>query len=484
MAIQNLFTSRDNKLDGNTYVGQFGRLWYNPDTNSLYASDGVTVGGIPVDLATNANILANNLTVTQITSTTGTVTVTGNLTITGNISPASNVKIGGVRAGPGANISNDGLLTIDTAGLPLSFGDFTANNNILTLVNDDQDMILATKGSAEIQLVGNIGFYRTNGLPPDLGNRYFHAKDDGQITILVPTVDALLGAVEIVGSSTGNTISPGAPGTMLHLTGNPGVPTRFYVDGNNDYASWVARRWNGSVATPTQVLADQDVLRINATAATDAGVGNVAFAQISFHALENQTTTAQGSRLDFTVTPVGQPATNRVDVANITVANGVSATKFTSAGNITAVGNISGGNLILSTGGIISSTGNITTTGNINTTGTFVGNVSGLLTHRVRNAGTIADGGTLTIDFAADDLVYCVWNNGLTIAGSNYTAGRVIKVMALKGTGSGVDTLTLSGFTASHTSTGTLTSNYSADVTAIIEFVSTNATVGGVYIKF
>jgi hypothetical protein len=92
MAIQNLFTSRDNNLDGNTYVGQLGRLWYNPDTNSLYASDGETVGGVPVDLATNANILANNLTVTQITSTSGTVTVTGNLAITGNISPASNCQ--------------------------------------------------------------------------------------------------------------------------------------------------------------------------------------------------------------------------------------------------------------------------------------------------------------------------------------------------------------------------------------------------------
>jgi hypothetical protein len=338
MAIQNLFTSRDNNLDGNTYVGQLGRLWYNPDTNSLYASDGVTVGGVPVDLATNANILANNLTVTQITSTTGTVTVTGNLAITGNISPATETKIGGVRAGPGANISNDGLLTIDTAGLPLSFGDFTANNNILTLVNEDQNMVLATQGSAEIQLVGNIGFYRTNGLPPDVGNRYFKATDDGQIEISVSNADPLLGALEIVGTSTGNIIPPGITGSMLHITGQLGIPSRVYYDGNGDYVSWVGRRWNGNVDSPTQVLAGEDVLRINATAATDAGVGNVAFVQISASALENQTTTAQGSQLTFTVTPVGEPATNRVNVANITVANGVSATKFT--GNLT--GNVTG----------------------------------------------------------------------------------------------------------------------------------------------
>jgi hypothetical protein len=106
--------------------------------------------------------------------------------------------------------------------------------------------------------------------------------------------------------------------------------------------AWVARRYNGNVATPTQVLANEDVLRINATAATDAGVGNVAMAQIQFRALENQTTTAQGSVLNFIVTPVGNTAANRVEVANITVANGVAATKFTTAGTVSAAGNITG----------------------------------------------------------------------------------------------------------------------------------------------
>lgn len=61
MAIQNFFTSRDNTLDGPSYVGQLGRLWYDPDTNSIYVSDGVTPGGIPVISGTsysNANVVA------------------------------------------------------------------------------------------------------------------------------------------------------------------------------------------------------------------------------------------------------------------------------------------------------------------------------------------------------------------------------------------------------------------------------------------
>jgi hypothetical protein len=344
VAIQNFFTSRDNNLNGNTYVGSFGRLWYNPDTNSIYASDGVTVGGIPVDLATNANILANNITVNTVTSTSGNVAITGNLVISGNISPATETKIGGVRAGPGANISNNGTLTIDTSGLPLSFGDFTANVNILTLVNEDQNMILATKGSAEVQLVGNIGFYKTDGFPPNVANRYASFTNDGLVRIVVTATDGT-GAVQIIGSDSANVIEPGISGTLLHVTGQLDVPSRLYYDGNGEYVSWVARRWNGNVDVPTPVLAGQDVLRINATAATDAGVGNVAMAQIQFRALENQTTTAQGSTLNFVVTPVGQPAANRVEVANITVANGVTATQFTTAGNATAGNVVSSGSV-------------------------------------------------------------------------------------------------------------------------------------------
>jgi hypothetical protein len=41
-------SSRDNSAYGPTFVGQEGRLWYNPVTNGIYVSDGTTPGGIPV----------------------------------------------------------------------------------------------------------------------------------------------------------------------------------------------------------------------------------------------------------------------------------------------------------------------------------------------------------------------------------------------------------------------------------------------------
>jgi hypothetical protein len=388
--IQNLFTSRDNNANAETYVGQEGRIWWDPDTNAFYSSDGNTAGGIPVSLPATANLTINSLTA-------NTATINNNLVVTGNISPAANNKIGGIAPGPGIEISNTGLLTIDSAGLPVSFGDFFANVNQLSTVNANEDMYLVSNGTGNINLIGGVNFFKPNGFPP-VDEPFFRVKQDGQVQILVPAEDPIEGGVEIVGSAAGTYLTPGAAGTMLQLTGNPDVPCRFYIDGNSDYASIVGRRFNGNVASPTQVLADEFVLRINATAATNAGMGNVALAQIQFQALENQTTTAQGSAINFLVTPIGSPANARVEVANITVANGVTATKFTTAGTVSATGNITGGNI--ATAGIITATGNITG-GNV-AAATFTGNLTGTATTATTAtnlaAATSILAGTLTID--------------------------------------------------------------------------------------
>lgn len=46
--IQQFFTSRDNNANAETFVGQEGRLWWDPTTNQIYSSDGNTPGGIPL----------------------------------------------------------------------------------------------------------------------------------------------------------------------------------------------------------------------------------------------------------------------------------------------------------------------------------------------------------------------------------------------------------------------------------------------------
>ena len=477
--IQNLYTSRDNNAQGNTFVGQQDRLWWDPVTNAFYASDGNTAGGIPVGISNTANITINNFNANS-------GTITGNLIIAGNISAASNVKIGGVRAGPGANISDTGLLTIDSANVPFSFGNFYANNNILSITNVDEDMILATDGSAEIQLIGNVGFYKVDGLPPDTANRYAQFTSDGQVSFLVPTAD-VLGAMQIIGSTTGNSIAPGITGAMFHVTGQLDIPCRIYYDGNSDYVSWVARRWNGNVATPTQVLANEDVLRINSTAATDAGVGNVAMAQVRMTALENQTTTAQGSSITFTVTPIGSSASSRVDVANVTVANGVTATKFTTAGTVIATGNITGGNILSSglasitgnvTAGNVGTAGQVSATGNITTANTFVGNVSGLVTHRVRDAGDVT-GTTLTLNVTTDDIVSCTFNNNFTVGFANIIPGRIITLLATNTSAADSDVVTAGISSVNMQGDNTIT--VTQQTTSVVTYYSTGTATGNIY---
>ena len=58
--IQKVFTSRDNNANSANYVGEQDRIWWNPDTNAFYYSDGSTPGGQPVGIAGNASIAGTN----------------------------------------------------------------------------------------------------------------------------------------------------------------------------------------------------------------------------------------------------------------------------------------------------------------------------------------------------------------------------------------------------------------------------------------
>jgi hypothetical protein len=254
---------------------------------------------------------------------------------------ATTDRVGGIKAGPGVTINSEGQILIDSSGLEFSFGDFQAivgeySSNteyaLLSSVNEDEDIVIASNGAGAIKVVGQFDIHKTNGTVTGSLEDYepfFRVKDDGQVRILVPLADTTEGGVEIIGSLLGTSLAPGIAGTMLHLTGNAGESTRIYHDTLSDYGSYVFRRYNGSVASPTAVLINEDIGRINFTAATSSGMGNVATSQIRITALENQTPTAQGSKITFTVTPVGSAASSRVDVATISVADGVSATKFT-----------------------------------------------------------------------------------------------------------------------------------------------------------
>lgn len=278
--IQNLFTSRDNNANAETYVGQLGRIWWDPTTNSFYYSDGTTPGGIPVGAGGNP--------FNQPLNTYDSVTFANiNIANTANV---TNLNVSG-------NVSFANTATID-------LGNLTIFDQTISGTVTNRDVVVATVGSANIEALGAFQVHAAGNIEalPE-----FAVGVDGQVTIRVPVVDSTLGAVEIIGSTSGVVVPLGNPGGMLHITGQNNEPSRIYNDGVNNYPLYVGRRYNGTAAAPTGVLGGQVISRLGANpyltdtpAFTSLGV-----AQINFVATQNQTTTAQGSKIVLSVTPTG-----------------------------------------------------------------------------------------------------------------------------------------------------------------------------------
>lgn len=430
MALYEFFTSRNNSANVASFVGQAGRLFYDGANGVIKLSDGVTPGGtfIPYNIATTETI-------------------------------------GGIKAGPGANVSVDGTLTIDTSGLPLGIGNLSIVDTTISTVNANQDVVIESNGTGNVELVGNIQFYTT--AQGNDGTPFFTASSDGQVTILVPAADPLAGAVKIVGSTTGRVSPPLNTGVMLQLTGNNNDPSRFYNDSVGNFAAFVGRRINGNVAVPTAVQAGDEIIRISSTGHNGNTVPGSGSARILYTAKETYTTSAAGTNLSIWTTAIGSTVLTKTATFDREMG-------LTVNGNITVTGSIFG-----------NATTTVANVGTLNVSGNTA--ISGFYTGKyirtVRNAGTIADGGTLTINFATDAIVHCIWGNGLTIEYSNFLAGRVVKVMCTKSSGTGTDTLSLDGVTASQVSSGSTTINASADTTTFLELTCVGTSIGNVFIK-
>lgn len=285
--IQNLFSSRDNNADGATYVGQSGRLWWNPDTNSLYYSDGSTAGGIAVGSGGNPfNQLLNTYNSVEFANI--------NITDTANI---GNLNISGT-----VNFANTS--TVDLGNLSIT--DQTISGTIL-----NRNITLAVNGNAGIEVLGGFQVHNdgnTDGAPA------FTIAADGQSRFYVPVLDTNVGAVEIVGTTSGNVVAPGNPGVMLHVTGQNNQVSRWLNDAVNNYPIYIGRRYNGTALAPTGVLAGQTISRIGANPyLTDtAAFSSLGTARIDFIATEDQTTIAQGSKITMNLTSSGSNVQSQV----------------------------------------------------------------------------------------------------------------------------------------------------------------------------
>jgi hypothetical protein len=294
----------------------------------------------------------------------------------------------------------------------------------------------------------------------------------------------------------------------------------------------VFRRYNGSVITPTQVLSGEHIARINFTGATDAGMGNVSLAQIRITAIEDQTTTAQGSEMRFFVTPVGDTASNRISVLDLraagvnsdvgfigdltgnadTVTNGVYTTDTGTVTNTMLAGSIANDKLANSTisgvalGGTLAalSPGNYLTGGDYDgsTVRTFAvdattTNTASKVVARdangtiavtntkfaTREAGSFGAGETLTINFATDKYVHAtITGETVTVAYTNITAGKEIYVFFTNS--SGGDLEVDSGVANQNATNAKGTENVKDGGTSQIRVTSFGTTVDDLYVHF
>ena len=284
--IQNLFTSRDNNANAETYVGQEGRIWWDPDTNSFYYSDGSTPGGIPVGAGGNP--------FNQILNTTSSVTF-ANINITGTANVTDLNVSGNVNFG---NTGNIGL------------GNFVITDQTMSGTVEGRDITYTTVGgNANLAILGGLKVHSANlELAPE-----FQVDTNGRTRILVSDTSTFDPSFQIIGSADGSYVTPQFQGVMVHVTGQPGTPSRIYNDGASNYSVYVGRRYNGTSAAPTGVLAGQIMTRFAAAPYTTNGSwANISTTRIDYVATENQTTLTQGSRIEFYTTPDGTNTTQLV----------------------------------------------------------------------------------------------------------------------------------------------------------------------------
>lgn len=217
-------------------------------------------------------------------TTNSTSSTTGAITTAGGLGVAKDTWVGGGVYAPNVYTNYVGA---NTGNLTLQAG---ANSMNSVIVNADNFNVFTTTNTNPVFQVNNVG----------------------EVKILAPTFDSSVGAVSIVGSADGSTVNPQQGGVMLHVTGQPGTPSRVYVDGAGIYAAFIGRMYNGTSASPTGLTANQIVSRFAGTPYTSSGWPTISAVRMDMVTSETQTLTNQGNRIELWTTPVGSATIQKI----------------------------------------------------------------------------------------------------------------------------------------------------------------------------
>jgi hypothetical protein len=256
--IQNLFLSRDNNANGANYVGQQDRIWWNPDTNAFYYSDGNTAGGIIITGAGGNGAPGGPVNSIQINDGNGAFTGTNNLTFNGTVVSITGNVEATYFVGDGSQLTNLPVQTgtYSNSNVQYYLPTYSGNLSPQYLLTDNYLYANGNSIFANTILSGNI----------NLGNLYIDDQTiggkniNGNITLLpegdgwVVTPKILIDGMSV--ANTGGTLefitpanvdiqfSPGTSGSIL--TSSNVVPTANNIASLGNITNRYTDLWIGT----------------------------------------------------------------------------------------------------------------------------------------------------------------------------------------------------------------------------------------------
>ena len=336
MAIQKLFSSLSKSANLATYVGEPGRMFYDPQNGQLRLSNGVTPGGTAISISANVVISESLLPEADNVYSLGTESLRwhhvhlgdGGVYFDGLSYPTPQT----VPYIPGALVTS--LIPAPTdASLNLGssthrFGNLYIGSSSVHFLDQTtlEDVSLSVDNGtvfingAENLVVGNLVILNTTigtktiiedvniGNTNDTG--VFNVKRKAQFN------NTTFGATEALVSINANGGPPPLaifPDTLLQVVGRVDKNSRIIqraqgstgdVGGDNAYSVWASYASRGNVAYPTAIKQNDILSRLssNGFGTTTWGAGGT---RIESVATENFTDTAKGSKIIFWTTPAG-----------------------------------------------------------------------------------------------------------------------------------------------------------------------------------
>jgi hypothetical protein len=259
-------------------------IQYNNNGN-FAGTDDFTFDSVNVVVTVNGNIVSNNFVANNDYFFSNGDTVLDQV-----IDYYSNVNTSDIIAGN---------ITVSTTA---NLGNFTISDQTLAGNITDRPISISPVGNATVKILNGIEVYQGSFT----SNPLFSISNTGVVSTLVPNAVSYSGAFEIIGNPDGETVPPQNYGVMLHTTGTQDTPGRIYNDGVNAYGAIINRRYNGTSAAPTGVLANQIIGRIGGTPYIQTvGWPQYSTVRMDFVSTEVQTSTNQGTQAQLWATAQG-----------------------------------------------------------------------------------------------------------------------------------------------------------------------------------